>query len=118
MIANINHQEIVFDHKQDITTEDILRVRRHATSVIFQHCTSISWAKIGQALAFMPYLQAITLLHCQVGDAFFEQLSESKTLLRLRIGTFSEEVEQCQVTEEGFNKLHKLRQLEELELGE
>lgn len=69
------------------------------------------------ALASMPQLQTLTLLHCDAGDILCQELSKSKSLLHLRTGTYLPDAENCGVTEEGVMQITKIKQLKELALG-
>ena len=62
-------------------------------------------------------MQALSLLHCDAGDAVCQELYKSKFLLRLRSGTCVFKVERCGITEEGVKHIAKIKQLEELVLG-
>lgn len=86
MIASIDHQPIVL-RGLAISKKDILPVHQHATSLIFENCTSTVWDTIGRAIASLPQLQTLALLHCNPIHDFYEELSLSKSLLRMRVGT-------------------------------
>ena len=117
MIANTSHQQPVVISHQPITVAAILPAHQHATSITLEHCTSRSWKQIGKALASLPQLQTLSLLHCNTGNDLYQELSKNKSLLRLRSGTCLFNAEHCGITEEGVKEIAKIRQLEELVLG-
>lgn len=100
MISNSSCQPVVINHKS-ITVATILPTHQHATSIILEHCTSREWKKVGKALASLQELQALALLHCNTSYVLCHEMSQSKSLLRLRIGTCLCNAEHCGVTEKG-----------------
>lgn len=65
----------------------------------------------------MQQLQALTLLHCNSGDALCAQLSVGKSLLRLKISIGQFNAENCGLTEEGVKHITEMKQLQSLVLG-
>ena len=72
---------------------------------------------IGKALASLPHLHTLALLHCNTGDLVCRELYRSKSLLRLRTRTFLLQAVHCGVTEEGAQQIAMIQQLEELVMG-
>lgn len=64
----------------------VMLAQLHEKSITFEYCTSTEWGSVGKELASNPQLLALTLVHCCTSDAFYEELTSSKSLLRLRIG--------------------------------
>lgn len=81
-------QPIYVSHRA-VTAKIIMSAHSNPTSTVLQHCTSTQWETIGRVLASRPQLLFITLMHCNVGDAFCRELSSSKSLQRLRMGSCS-----------------------------
>lgn len=116
MFPNIIEQSAIISH-QDITVDSILPEHKNLTSLTIEHCTSKVWKKVGKALASLWTLQSLTLLHCNTKDDFCRELTKSKCLLRLRMGTCLLDEENCGITEEGVRHITNIRQIEELTLG-
>ena len=62
-------------------------------------------------------MHTLSLLHCNTGDDLYQELSNNKSLLRLRSGTCLFNAEHCGITEKGVKQIAKIEQLEELVLG-
>ncbi len=116
MIANTSHQPVVI-RNQSLTAATILPHHQHATSITLDHCTMSLWKQIGKALASLPQLETLILLHCDSGDVLCLELSNSKSLLRLRSGTCLCNTEHCGITKIGAKQIALIKQLEELVLG-
>lgn len=85
MIAH-NTYHFLLLNRHVITDETLLPAYKHVTEITLQYCTSKSWGRVGKVLACLPRLRILTLLHCSIGDELCEELRESKSLQRLRMG--------------------------------
>ena len=86
MIPNDRQEPLTFSHRI-VTKNDILPTHQHATSFVFEHCTSKTWGVVGKTLATLPQLKELTLRHCNTGISLYKELPLSKSLLKLRVGT-------------------------------
>lgn len=86
MIAGKTDSGIAISH-ETVTADSVLSACASAVSIMLEHCTSEDWAAVGKVLASLPQLSSLTLQCCNTGDAICWPVSQSQSLLRLRICT-------------------------------
>jgi hypothetical protein len=64
----VNTEPIIIN-RQAVTAIDIYPARLSAVSITLEYCLSSSWSSIGEALASLPRLQSLNIMHCDTGDS-------------------------------------------------
>ena len=71
------------------------------TEITFVNCKSKEWNKIGELLAALPALSAISVEDCDSGDELCAGVSSSKSVVSIMFGNFevTQNVAECRTRE-------------------
>jgi hypothetical protein len=86
-VEAVNQSSTIVEFRdRTVGVSDLATISSTVTDVSFINCCSKKWFKIGRQLATLPQLKTLSAEHCDSEDSLCVSISESRSLMSLRMG--------------------------------